>query len=403
MIGAGVFTTSGLSLIGLPSRPLLLLAWGLGGLIACSGALCYGALARRIPESGGEYLFLGRIVHPAFGFLAGWVSLLAGFTAPIAAAALLLGAYLAPELNDKLLACAAIACAAGLHIVKMSGGVWVQNTAVSIKLLLITGLIVYGGMNRPELSAEQLALEGESSLGSFAVALMWISFSYSGWNAAVYIAGEIREPARNLTRALLLGTITVTCLYLALNTVFLYCAPSSSIVGQEDIAARVAGAIGGDGLQGFVRLLVGLCLFTSISSNVMLGPRVYAKMAEDGILPRLFASWGKNPRAAIALQALMAMLVVVSSDLSELLSYVGFTLGISTAAAVAGLILLRRREGAAAVPIPGYPLIPFFFLVATLSTAIFMAPERPVEALLGLGTLALGLPLYFLRRRGSPS
>lgn len=401
MIGAGIFTTSGQSLADLPSRPLLLFAWALGGAIACLGAICYGALARRMPESGGEYIYLGRILHPALGFLAGWVSLLAGFTAPIAASALLLGFYLAPELDANLLATAAILIAAALHGIRMSGGIWVQNLAVAVKLLLILGFLVIGAVRVPALASTGLEGQGPITLGNFAVTLIWISFSYSGWNAAIYIAGEIRDPKLNLTRALLLGTGTVTILYLGLNAIFLYGAPLAEISGSKDIAARVALHLGGDNLQLYVRLLVALCLYTSISASIMLGPRVYARMAEDGVLPRVFASWGRNPRAGIFLQAGLALLVVWSADLGELLTYIGFTLGLSTAATVVSLMVLRAREGAAKVPVPGYPLLPLTFVGVTLATAVFMATVRPVEALLGILTIALGLPLYLLQRRQS--
>jgi APA family basic amino acid/polyamine antiporter len=403
MIGAGAFTTSGYALEDLHRPPLVLLAWLVGGVLALCGALSYGALARRIPVSGGEYIYLGRIVHPLAGFLAGWLSLLVGFTAPIAAAALGLQAYLGNSLGGaarpEWIGTLAVLAAALMHGSRLRAGVALQNLAVGLKLLVIAGFIAVGFAWLPTSVAPPPSASPAAPLSAFAVTLVWISFAYSGWNAAVYVAGEVREPERNLTSSLLVGTLTVMGIYLALNAVFVYAAPPAQLAGRADIASAAAEALGGPEARRAVSLLVALALFTSISSMVMAGPRVYAQMAEDGFLPRWFRQDEEVPRAAVALQAALAVGVVWMADLRALLGYIGFTLGLSAAATVAASIWLRAREGPARVPIPGYPWVPVLFVMATVGAAAFMVVRQPSEALMGLVTLVLGLPLYWLGAR----
>ncbi len=397
MIGAGVFTTSGFALADLGSREYVVLAWLVGGVIALCGALCYGALARRFPESGGEYLFLSRMVHPLAGFLAGWVSLLAGFTAPIAAAALGLQAYVAYSLDldvrPEWIGTAAIAAAGLIHGLRSREGVWLQNLAVGLKLLLILGFVAVGLSSLPERTSGP-AEPVEFVWGAFAVVLVWISFSYSGWNAAVYIAGEVRDPERSLRRSLLLGTGVVTILYLGLNAVFLYSVPIEELAGRAEVGAIAAQALGGEPLRYAVSLLVGLALFTSIWAMVMAGPRVYAKMADDGLFPRFLRSDRETPTAAIGLQAAAAIAVVWSSGLAELLGYIGFTLGVSAALTVLALLVLRLREGAQQVPVPGFPVVPLVFVASTLWAAGFMVAREPMQAAIGVATALLGVPAY---------
>ncbi|HLU48641.1 MAG TPA: amino acid permease, partial [Planctomycetota bacterium] len=386
-------------------------AWAIAGLFAVCGALSYGALARLFPESGGEYHFLRVTVHPFAGFLAGWVSLVAGFTVPIAIVALTFGAYVGPVLGEatsgEWIGTAAIALAALMHGVALRFGLAIQNVAVAVKLLLIGGFIVLGAVRLPafepgEASSPDLPFD----LGALAVAVVVISFSYSGWNAAVYIAGEIREPERNLRRALLLGTGVVTIVYLALNAVFLWSAPPARLAGEVDIGAVAALTLGGERLVLGVRGLVALALLTSISAMVMAGPRVYARMAEDGLFPRWFRGTRDVPTGAVLFQAALAIAIVWLSELRALLDYAGFTLGISAAATVIGLLLHRLRHGPHRVPIPGFPLVPGIFVLGTLGAVAFVIASKPREASLGLLTLAAGAPVYaairFWRRRHAP-
>ena len=416
MIGAGVFTTSGFALADLGRREYVMLAWLVGGLLAVCGALSYGALARRFPESGGEYLFLSRLFHPLAGFLAGWVSLLAGFSAPTAAAALLFEAYANPSgtlFPPKVLGTGVILVAVLMHGVRLRHGVVLQNTSVALKLLAMGGLIVYGAAR---FASDGVAPAGEEAVGAaaggfdpgaFAVTLVWVSFAYSGWNAAVYVAGEVREPERNLHRSLLLGTSVVLVLYLAINAVFVHAAPVAELAGRADIGAVAAGALGGDGLRVTVSYVIALALFTSVSSLVMAGPRVYARMAEDGLFPARFSRFaglsggGDVPGAAVALQGALAAAFLWISGIEELLGYIGFTLGASAAVTVAGLIALRNREGPERVPVPGFPWVPGVFVVTTLAAAAYMVVRRPDESLRGLATVALGVPVYWLLRRRS--
>jgi len=403
MIGAGVFTTSGFSLADLGSPGLVLLAWTVAGAIALLGAVCYGALAARLSESGGEYFFLTETVHPFVGFLAGWISLLAGFTAPIALAAAALQAYASAWLPEgtppNLLGTAVILTAGALHGLRAGPGVLAQNGIVLVKLLMIAGLIAFG---LPRLPAPPPSEAADFSVPAFAVSLVWISLSYSGWNAAVYVGGEVRDPSRNLPRALVAGTLLVTVVYLLLNAVFVYAAPMEELSGQEDIAAVATRALFGPEAADVVRAILVLALASSVLVNVMTGPRVFARMARDGFLPRWLRERGGVPSGAVFLQVALSVAFLWLATLRDLLGYIGYTLGLSTSMTVVGLVLLRRRQGAERVPIPGYPFVPALFVGATVAASVLMMVRRWQEPVAGLATIALGSVVYLLvRRRGA--
>jgi amino acid transporter len=281
-----------------------------------------------------------------------------------------------------------------------------QNLTVGVKLGLIALFLLYAGMTLftspwhggPILIPETNA-PSPFSLSAFAVSLMWISLSYSGFNAAIYVAGEVRHAEVLVPRAMVVGTAAVMAMYLALNAVFVYAPAPEAIVGQQDVATRAALALGGASLAFAVRLIIVLALLTSVSAMVMAGPRVYARMAEDGVLPARFRVQGEAPSAAIALQVLLAIIVIWIAELQELLSYLGFTLSLSAAATVASLFALRRREGAQNVPVPGYPLVPALFVLCTVSFAGLAAFRRPQEPLVGVGTIAVGVVCYLLIKK----
>jgi APA family basic amino acid/polyamine antiporter len=404
MIGAGVFTTSGFALADLGSGNRVMLAWATGAVLALCGAASYAGLVRRICESGGEYVFLARAVHPLAGFLAGWVSLLAGFTGAIAFAALAFAAYAAPLLPgvpSGLVASGVILAAAGLHGLRVQTGALAQNAAVAVKLVLIGGFVATAlalGAPPPRATPPDLP---PFSAADFASTLVWISLSYSGFNAAVYVAGEAQEPRLNAPRALMIGTVLVSVVYLALNAVFVYLPPFAAVAGREDVAAAAALAIGGAPLAMAVRTIIALALLTSVFSMVMAGPRVYARMADDGLLPRALRFRGDVPRPAIALQAALAIAVVQLATLRQLLTYLGLTLSVSAAATVGTLFLLRSRYGADAVPVAGYPLTPALFIGATLAFAALAALRNPIELLAAGATFASGALAYALLRHAS--
>ncbi|QJD31311.1 APC family permease [Methylococcus geothermalis] len=402
MVGSGVFTTGGFLLEALKSPWLVLLAWLCGGAIAACGALSYGALARRFPESGGEYLFLSRTLHPAAGNVAGWISLLVGFSAPMAAAAYGFGEYLAPwtpwhtpQLTGTLL----LGAFALLHGVHGPAGAWVQNFAVVFKLALMAGFVLLAW---PRLAIETFPA-GQSEgvgFGAFFSSLIWVSFSYSGWNAAVYLGGEVRDPERALPLALLLGTGLVTALYLALNTAFMFSAEVDTLAGKADIGRVAAFALGGIVWADFLTLLVGLALSLSVSAMMMAGPRVYACMARDGFLPRWFSVHESGaPRRATFLQCALSLALLWSAGFKALLTYTGFTLGLSTAATVCGLIRLRLKEGGAC-PVIGWPWAPLLYLLAVIAMTVAASIRQPQAASWGLATIPAVWLLWRIGARG---
>ena len=409
MIGAGVFTTSGLALGDLGSPMLVMAAWVVGGIIAACGALSYGALARLLPLSGGEYLFLSRSVHPLAGFVAGWISLLAGFTGAIAYAAITFAAYLAPiagasDLRRNMVATLAILVALGIHGYRVKYGAAIQNVTVAVKLMLILffiGSVAYGPAytDWEGVRAYQATVSGDFSLTTFATTLMWISFSYSGFNAAIYVAGEAEEARIAVPRAMLYATVITTLLYLLLNAIFLFAPAPGAVKFHEDVASIAAVALGGEILAHIIRSIIIVALFTAVSAMIMVAPRVYAQMAEDGVLPGILKFKHDTPAAAIALQALLAIIVVWITGLRALLSYLGFTLGLSAAATVACLFLLVRRQPGLAAQLPAYPWAPLIFISFTLLFAGLAAVRNPWEMLAAMCTILSGILLYWLLRK----
>ncbi len=401
MIGAGVFTTSGFALGDLGSAHRVMAAWVVGGVIALSGALSYAGLVRHMTESGGEYLFLSRVIHPAAGFIAGWVSLLAGFTGAIAFAARAFETYAFPTRPDWLpsgvAASAMVLLAAVLHGVRVETGAVFQNVIVFIKVTMLVGFLAFAmTVALAQGPAPAAVAAAPFSIAAFAGSLVWISLSYSGFNAAVYVASEAKDAQRNAPKALFIGTLIVTVLYIGLNAAFIYLPPFDAVVGKEDVAAAAAQAIGGAPAALAIRAVTVVALITSVFSLVMAGPRVYARMADDGVFPRFFRfGGGAAPTAAIAAQALLAVGVIALSDLRGLLSYLGFTLSLSGALTVASLFVIVRRHGRQAVSVWGYPFTPLFYVLATLVLAGIAGRRTPVELLTAVVTIVSGSVVYY--------
>ena len=401
MIGAGVFTTSGFALGDLGSANRVMAAWVVGGVIALCGAVSYGGLVQRITDSGGEYLFLSRLIHPVAGFIAGWVSLLAGFTGALAFAALAFETYAFPTRPEWLPSGAAasgvVALAALLHGVRVRTGAMSQNFVVVLKVLLITGFLAFAAVVAISRGAAPAAPPAMPfSIAVFAGSLVWISLSYSGFNAAVYVAGEAKDARRNAPRALWIGTAVVTVLYVALNAAFVYLPPFEAVVGREDVAAAAAQAIGGPSAAVTIRVITVIALVSSVFSLVMAGPRVYARMADDGVFPRLFRFGEAGaPTAAIMGQAALGIALILMSDLRGLLSYLGFTLSISAALSVASLFVIARREGRQAVAVWGFPFTPLFYVIVTLVLAGIAGFREPVQFLAAIVTIVSGSLVYY--------
>jgi basic amino acid/polyamine antiporter, APA family len=401
MVGTGVFTTSGILVRILGSPWLVLLAWLLGGVFALLGALCYGALAERIPESGGEYIFLSRTLHPVAAYVAGWLSLIVGFAVPLGAVAYAFAEYLQPWLpvgvDPRVIASLLMVGASILHFGSVTFGARVQAAIVIAEVVLIALLASFGlGRLYPDgFHMEPLA----GNPGKMGLALVIVSFSYLGWNAAVYIGGEVKNPRRNLPRSLILGTSIVTLLYLALNAMFVFAAPVAVLSGRIDVAHVAAEVVGGPALAKAVSGLVSLALALCVSALMMTGPQVAARMAGDGLLPRRFAGrTGHPPRLALVLQLSLGLVALWTATFERILTYVGFTLGISTLATIVGLCRVRLKEGPQ-MHVPGWPWVPGAFLAFGLASTGFTVVQRPIEGLVGLATLGVGVLAYFVQKR----
>ncbi len=423
MIGAGIFTTSGLLLQELGDPVVMLLLWLVGGVLALCGALCYGALGAAMPRAGGEYVYLGELYHPILGFLTGWVSFFVGFSAPLAASSLGCAEYLGqafpalvewgdPVLLKKLLAILIIVSLAAIHLRGIELGALVQNWLTMGKVLLIVALILAGFTlgqgSLGNLGAGQPLPPGVAGWKPMGLSLMWIMFAYSGWNASAYIGSEIRDPERTLPRSLLVGTGLVMLLYLGLNLLFVFAVPPEEMSGVIAVGGLAASRLFGGSFEALLSALIAFALLSAISALIVLGPRVYYAMARDGYFFQFAARVHpvfRVPTWSILLQCSLAVVMVASGTFDQILTYMGFCLGIFPIVAVLGVFKLawaqRRGLGVAASPfrIPGHPLPAIVFAAGTGLTLILAYMERPVESTIALVTVALGVPAFFLFRR----
>ena len=419
MIGAGIFTTSGLLMSDLGNPVLMIVLWIAGGVIALCGALCYGELGAAIPQAGGEYAFLSRLYHPLLGFLSGWVSFIVGFSAPIAASSIGFSEYLArafphvldwgaalgmtnPTLSKNTLSILVIALFTLVHLRGIDFGALIQNVLTVLKVGLIAALILVGfAFGNGDLTHFTLGNSFSFDFGGWktiGLSLLWIMFAYSGWNASTYVGSEVKHPEVNIPRSLVLGTGIVSLLYLSLNAVYVYAIDPDSMKGVISIGGLAMGNLFGRSMETLFSLMIALALLSSLSAFIILGPRVYYSMAKDGYFFRFVSEISPKsrvPSKAIVLQGIIAAVIVLSGTLDQILTYMGFSLGIFPLLAVFGVFRLRKSKENHHV-LPWYPVVPLFYLFFGIAMLLLSFLERPIESSIAILTVAVGIPAYLL-------
>jgi len=427
MIGAGIFTTSGLLIAGLNDPILMMVLWGVGGIIALCGALSYGELGAAMPGAGGEYLFLSKLYHPLAGFLSGWVSFMVGFSAPIAASALGFSEYFCravpglsaaldnagiinPAVTGKILAVSIILIFTFIHYRGIKYGARIQNILTLLKIALIVILLIAGFTSgKGDMShfteGSKLA-PGLAGWKTIALSLMWIMFAYSGWNASTYLGAEIKNPSKTLPRSLLYGTGIVIILYLGINLLYVYGINPDAMKGVISVGGLAMGNLFGRSADILFSLLIAFALFSSLSAFIIIGPRVYYSMAKDGLFfksaSRIHKKY-KVPSNSILLQCIIAVILVLSGTFEQVLTYMGFALGIFPLLTVFGVVKLRKGNPRA-VRLPGYPVTQFLFVMTGILILGLSYLKKPLESSIAILTVMAGIPAYYIfKKRNSIS
>ena len=418
MVGTGVFTSLGFQLLEIQSGFVILMLWAVGGLVAVCGAMTYAELGAAMPRSGGEYNFLARIYHPAAGFVSGWTSATIGFAGPTALAAITFAAYATsifpgavPGWLETLLAAGLVVVLTAVHAGsrRNSGGIQVIFTILKVAVILLFCLAVVLFIDTPQ-SVRFLPVAGDGALltsSAFAVSLIYVSYAYTGWNAATYLSSELENPQRTLPGILLTGTLVVTVLYVALNFVFMYAAPIDAMKGEVEVGYIAAQSAFGELGGRFTGLVLAMLLVSTVSAMTLAGPRVLQVIGEDFKALRFLAKKNSDgiPAAAIYVQSTLAVIFILSSTFESILVFAGFTLALNSFATVMGVFVLRQRQPELPRPYRTFlfPFPPLIYLALTGWTLWFVLMNRPVEALFGLGVIASGLVVYLLSsRKNSP-
>ena len=431
VIGAGIFTVPSLiaSLTGSASG--FVAVWIAGGLLAIAGALSYAELASRFPDAGGEYVYLREAFGPVAGFLSGWTSFIAGFSGAIAASAVGFARYLAPiwpsvggpplvrfDAGPLLVTISPITIVAvGLVLVftavAVAGLESSRRTNNALALVLVVGILVFvtSGVVRlagspPVDPAAPVAVGG---LMGVAAALVPVMFTYSGWNAAAYVANEFDEPRRTVPRALAIGAAVVTVLYVALNVTYLRALSVNGIAATPTPGEAAAGVILGVARRNWLTPVVLAALASSVCAMVITGPRIYLQMARDGAMPRAFASVRQRdgfPVTSIVLQSIWSCVLVLTGTFDAIVTYTGFAVVLFAGAAVASLFVVRRRDAQpwGGYRVWGFPVVPATFVIASALMLEATIAREPLPSLAGVALMAAGLPLYaWSKRRRSRS
>lgn len=417
MIGTGVFTSLGYQIIDIHHSFPVLMLWIIGGFVALLGAISYAELACRLPEDGGEFYFLSKIFHPAVGYMAGFASSTVGFTAPVAGAALALGAYLKgviPWISPKEIAAVIIILITAIHAWNANYGLWFQKISTAAKVLIIIIFIGFGLfaiINSPSPTYNGVAVNGTYQLTeiwdglwfapAFSVGLVWVSFAYSGWNASAYFAGSVRNPQKTLTSSIILGTVLVTVLYVFLNYVFMNSTNWENLVFKKEVGLIAAESLFGFKWGKIMGGIISILLISTISSMVFTGPRVLKSMAEKMGVFKAISKVNKSnsPSNALIFQGILSIVFLYTLSFESLIYYVAFTLSIFTLLTVIGMIKLRITDGEPTTyKAWGYPITPLIFIIITALVAWYFIIEHPKESIIGIITSLLGLLLYFLSK-----
>jgi basic amino acid/polyamine antiporter, APA family len=412
VIGGGIFYVPVIVAQLVPNPVAMLGVWVAGGALAFAGAMAYAELAAVRPHAGGEYVYLRDAYGPLAAFLTGWTSFVAGFSGAIAASAVALADYVGrfipiPDGGKPAVSIAAIAALTLIHVRGLGPGRLVQNTLAGIKVSAIVILIALG-FAVGQGDAAHLTSAGSVVPLSFLLALVPVMFSYSGWNAAVYVAEEVRNPARNVPLALGLGTIAVVMIYVALNALYIYALSLGDIASlpegrlMDTVAERLFGFAAGN----LIALFTIVSIAASISAMVLAGPRVYFAMARDGMFVR--AAGRVHPRfhtpaTAIVAQSIWSSVLVLSGTLAQLVTYTGFAIVLFSGIAVSALFVLRRRDRGAARGFSalGYPWAPAIFVAACAAMVANSFWRDPFSSLAGAALIGLGVPVYYMIRARS--
>ena len=428
VIGVGIFTTPGI-VAGMVPHPLAFLAvWIAGGALACAGAFSYAELAVLRPRAGGEYVYLREAFGPLAAFMTGWTSFVAGFSGAIAAGAIGLAAYLGrflPAAADPrplftfplpflplevsprtITALAAIFGLSAIHARGLGPGRALQNLLAGLKVLSLLALIGLGFTFGAGSAANLADTTGSFRPGGWLLALIPVMFTYSGWNAAAYVAEEVRDPDRTLPRALALGTGAVVIIYLLLNLLYVYALPVGRLAGEVQAGDTAAAALFGPRGAEFLTPLMLLAVAGGLSAMILAGPRVYFAMARDGLFPAVAARVHpryRTPAAAIFAQAAWSGLLVLSGTFEQILLYTGFAIVLFSGVAVLALFVLRYtlpRERRA-FRAWGYPVAPALFVMASFTMVANAVVASPRSSGAGMLLLAAGVPVYlwFVHRR----
>lgn len=413
MVGTGVFTSLGFQLATIQSGFAILALWAVGGVAAYCGALSYAELGAAVPRSGGEYHFVTRIYHPAAGFVSGWVSATVAFAAPVALAAITFSSYglsvldeNAPYEMKQAVACGLVIALALIHGSKRRASGGLQSAFTVFKVLVIVGFCLSAIVLLDAPQPISLApVQGDGSVltsGAFAVALIYVSFAYAGWNAATYITGEIENPQKNLPRILGFGTLIVMTLYVALNAVFLKAAPIEALVGKVEIGFIAAQSVFGEAGADLTGLIMASLMISTVSAMTIAGPRVLQMIGEDHAIFRVLSKVNQDgiPSRAIYLQSALAIGFIITSSFDTILVFAGFVTALNSFFTVVGLFVLRLREPDLERPykVLAYPITPLIYIGLTGWTLTYALLHRPMEGLFGLGLIVTGLLIFAASR-----
>jgi APA family basic amino acid/polyamine antiporter len=414
MVGTGILVSPGYMMASLGNYPVIFALWALGGLLAVCGALCVAELAAALPHAGGEYVYLREAYGPMPAFLSGWTSFFVGFSAPLAVAAYVAAMYLLTPFGStgedatytlKITAAIIIAAITLPNLIAHRHSAWTQNLTTVVKFGLFVVLVVAAFLS----GRGRLAQLGEGrpinqvEFGTAVTQLFYVMFAYSGWNAASYLAGEVKNPSRVLPRSLLLGTALVVGLYLALNLVFAYAVPLADVTFENNNAERVPQLavenLFGPGAANVFSVALGLTFLATVSAFIITGPRIYYAMATHGLFPSIAARTNARgvPTWATLLQSGCALVILFVTDFRNLYQYAAVGLSLFALLFIAAVYVLRWRQPEMERPfrVPGYPVVPAIFMIVTLFMAIFAFKQWPKPSLYSLGSIVLGIPVYY--------